>query len=90
VIRHIEEDVYVIAEVEQDHMTGKCKWSLHIGTPEKSVQLAGISPTAMRALSNLRNLTLVTADVMLDVLADIKQTIDILSEETGDNSELLN
>ena len=84
ITRHVEKNVYYQAELVEFDET--FVWAISLGEPQSNVTFTGESASPLKALSQMRNMLLVMADVGTDLLLDVKNAIDVLTE--GDKNGL--
>ena len=85
VTRHVEKSVYYQAELVEYNDT--YVWAISLGEPESNVTFTGESASPLKALSQMRNMLLVMADVGNDLLLDVKSAIDILTEGQNNGTD---
>ena len=85
VTRHLEKSVYFQAELVEYNET--FVWAISLGEPESNVTLTGESASPLKALSQMRNMLLIMADVGNDLLLDVKSAIDILTEGQNNGTD---
>jgi len=79
VMRIVDKDVVCHAElIKLQHMY---IWTVSIGSATQNVMFTGDAESPIQALSQLRNLLVITADVTSDILVDVKSAIAQITDD---------
>lgn len=83
--RHVDKDVFYQAELIELH--GLFVWAISFGSAAQSVTFSGESESALHAMSQMRNMLIVSIDVANDILIDVKTAIDSTMDHGNGNMD---